>query len=194
MACSFLEDVLDEEALILRRAFRPERVFRDRSDSLAFGDDYLIERYRFSGDGLRYICRLLSPKIQHKIAQSHALTVPQMVCFTLRFLASWSFLYSVGDSENLNKATIWRTIRRVCLALKSFINIFITFPTLHIKEEFYKTAGNLNFDMQPLVSTLISHSRILTIFCYSFPQHHWCSGLHTHQDQTPLSRTWGRLH
>ncbi|XP_036973514.1 putative nuclease HARBI1 [Acanthopagrus latus] len=141
MACSFLEDVLDEEALILRRAFRPERVFRDRSDSLAFGDDYLIERYRFSGDGLRYICRLLSPKIQHKIAQSHALTVPQMVCITLRFLASWSFLYSVGDSENLNKATIWRTIRRVCLALKSFINIFITFPTLHIKEEFYKTAA-----------------------------------------------------
>ncbi|KAK0136384.1 hypothetical protein N1851_027720 [Merluccius polli] len=49
MACPFLEDVLDEEALILRRAFRHERVFRDRSDPLAFGDDYLNERYRFSG-------------------------------------------------------------------------------------------------------------------------------------------------
>ncbi|KAK0144956.1 putative nuclease HARBI1 [Merluccius polli] len=54
MACPFLEDVLDEEALILRRAFRHERVFRDRSDPLAFGDDYLNERYRFS-DGLCYI-------------------------------------------------------------------------------------------------------------------------------------------
>ncbi|KAK0138986.1 putative nuclease HARBI1 [Merluccius polli] len=49
MACPFLEDVLDEEALILRRAFRHERIFRDRSEPLAFGDDYLIERYRFSG-------------------------------------------------------------------------------------------------------------------------------------------------
>ncbi|KAK0132100.1 Retrovirus-related Pol polyprotein from transposon 412 [Merluccius polli] len=43
MACPFLEDVLDEEALILRRAFKHER-----SDPLAFGDDYLNERFRFS--------------------------------------------------------------------------------------------------------------------------------------------------
>ena len=53
MACPFLEDVLDEETIILRRAFKHERVFQDRSDQLAFGDDYLIERYRFSGDELR---------------------------------------------------------------------------------------------------------------------------------------------
>ena len=171
MAYHFLEDILDEEALILRRAFRHERVFRDRYGPLAFGDDYLIER--FWGDGLRYLWRLLSPKIQHQTAWSHALTVPQMVCVTLRFFASGSFLYSVGDAENLNKATICHTIRRICLALKSFNNIFITFPghrrPLHMKEDFYKIAGNLNFDMQPLVSTLISHSWILTIFCYSFP-------------------------
>ena len=173
MACPFLEDVLDEEALILRQALRHERVFRDRSDPLVFEDDYLIERYRFSGDGLRYLCRLLGPKMQHQMAWSHALSVPQMVCVTLRFFASGSFLNSVGDAENLNKGTICCTIRRVCLVLKSFINIFITFPghrrPLYIKEEFNKTAGNLNFNMQPLVSNLISHSWILTIFCYSFP-------------------------
>ncbi|XP_051253285.1 putative nuclease HARBI1 [Dicentrarchus labrax] len=138
-------DVLDEEALILRRAFSHERVFWDRSDPLAVGDDYLIERYRFSGDGLRYLCRLLGPKIQHQTAGSHALTVPQMVCVTLRWFASGSFLYSVGDAENLNKGTICRTIRRVCLALKSFSNIFITFPghrrPLYIQEEFYKIAA-----------------------------------------------------
>ncbi|KAI7799359.1 putative nuclease HARBI1, partial [Triplophysa rosa] len=145
MACPFLEDVLDEEALILRRAFRHERVYQDRSDPLVFGDDYLIERYRFSGDGLRYLCRLLGPKIQHQTARSHALTVPQMVCVTLRWFASGSFLYSVGDAENLNKGTICCTIRRVCLALKSFSNIFITFPghrrPLYIKEELYKIAA-----------------------------------------------------
>ncbi|KAK0131305.1 hypothetical protein N1851_033991 [Merluccius polli] len=99
MACPSLEDVLDEEVLILRRAFRHQRVFRDRSDPLAFGDDYLIERYRFS--------------------------------------------------ENLNKGTICCTIRRVCLALKSFSNIFITFPghrrPLYIKEEFYEFAVQLPY-------------------------------------------------
>ncbi|XP_071393635.1 putative nuclease HARBI1 [Centroberyx affinis] len=145
MACPFLEEIQDEEALIIRRAFRRERVFRDRSDPLAFGEDYLIERYRFSGDGLRYLCRLLGPKIQHQTARSHALTVSQMVCVTLRFFASGSFLYSVGDAENLNKGTICRTVRRVCLALKSLIHIFVTFPghrrLLYIKEDFYKIAA-----------------------------------------------------
>ncbi|KAA8594354.1 hypothetical protein FQN60_005188, partial [Etheostoma spectabile] len=32
---------------------RRESVFRDRSDPLAFPDEYLHERYRFSGDGIR---------------------------------------------------------------------------------------------------------------------------------------------
>ena len=69
-----------------------------------------------------------------------------------QFFVSGSFLYSVGDAENLNKGTICRTIRRVCLELKS-VNIFITSPghrrTFHIKEV-YKIAGNLNFNLQPL--------------------------------------------
>ncbi|XP_041671994.1 putative nuclease HARBI1 [Cheilinus undulatus] len=145
MARPFLEDVLDEEALIIRRAFGRERVFRDRSDPLVFGDDYLIERYRFSGNGLRYLCRLLGPEIQHQTVFSHALTVPWMVSVTVRFLASGSFLYSVGDAENLNKGTIHLAVRRVCLALKSLIHIFITFPghrrLLYIKEDFYKIAA-----------------------------------------------------
>ncbi|XDV10946.1 hypothetical protein PO909_000041 [Leuciscus waleckii] len=145
MACPLLDDVVDEEVLILRRAFRHERVFRDRADPLAFSDEYLTERYRFSGDGIRYLCRLLGPNIQHRTARSHALTVPQMVCVALRFFASGMFLYSVGDAENLNKATICRTIRNVSLALKSRVHIFITFPGhrrfIHIKEEFYKIAA-----------------------------------------------------
>ncbi|XP_053342479.1 putative nuclease HARBI1 isoform X1 [Clarias gariepinus] len=145
MACPLLNDVVDEEVLILRRAFRHERVFRDRADPLAFSDEYLTERYRFSSDGIRYLCRLLGPNIQHRTARSHALTVPQMVCIALRFFASGMFLYSVGDAENLNKATICRTIRKVSLALKSLVHIFITFPGhrrfIHIKEEFYKIAA-----------------------------------------------------
>ncbi|XP_067098567.1 LOW QUALITY PROTEIN: putative nuclease HARBI1 [Osmerus mordax] len=145
MACPFLNDVLDEEALILRRAFRRERVFRDRSDPLAFPDEYLHERYRLTGDGNRYLCRLLGPKIQHRTGRSHALTIPQMVCVALRFFASAMFLYFVGDAETVNKGTICRTVRSVCLALKSLAQIFITFPghrrMCYIKEDFHKIAG-----------------------------------------------------
>jgi len=35
MACSFIDEVLDEGAIVLRRAFQRERTFRDRSDPLA---------------------------------------------------------------------------------------------------------------------------------------------------------------
>ena len=73
MACPFLEDVVDEEALVLRRAFRRERVFRDQLDPLAFPDDHLYERYRFSADGIWYLCRLLGLRIKHRTARSHAL-------------------------------------------------------------------------------------------------------------------------
>ncbi|XP_028437520.1 putative nuclease HARBI1 [Perca flavescens] len=145
MACPFIDDVMDEEALILRRAFRRERFFRDRSDPLAFDDSHLYERYRFCGDGIRFLCRLLGPKIQHRTTQNHALTIPQTVCIGLRFFASGIFLYAVGDAENLSKATVCRSIRQMYLALKGFLNIFITFPghkrTCFIKEEFYKIAG-----------------------------------------------------
>ncbi|KAK6313322.1 hypothetical protein J4Q44_G00166690 [Coregonus suidteri] len=112
MACPFVRDVVDEEALVLRRAFRRERVFRDRLDPLAFPDDHLYERYRFSADGI-----------------------------------SGAFLYSVGDAEQLNKATICRTIRSVCLAIKALADVFISFPghrrLCDIKEEFYRIAAML---------------------------------------------------
>lgn len=147
MACPFLEDVMDEEALMLRRALRRERVFQDRSDPLTFPDDHLYERYKFSGDAIRYLCRLLGPWIQHPTARSHALTVPQMVCVALRFFASGSFLHTVGDAEYFNKATICRIVRSVTLALKSIAHIFITFPghrrLCYIKEEFYRIAGTV---------------------------------------------------
>lgn len=145
MACPFLREIEDEEAVVLRRVLRRERVFRDRSDPLAFPDDHLYERYRFSSDGIRYLCRLLGPRIKHRTARSHALTVEQMVCVALRFFASGGFLYSVGDAEHLNKATICRAVRAVCLAIKSHADVFISFPghrrLKDIKEDYYRIAG-----------------------------------------------------
>ncbi|XP_029929782.1 putative nuclease HARBI1 [Myripristis murdjan] len=135
MVCPFLQDVVDEEALVLRRAFR------DRLDPLAFPDDYLYERCRFSADGIRYLCRLLGPRIKHRTARSHELSVEQMVCVALHFFASGGFLYSVGDAEQLNKATICRTIRREYLAIKALSDVFIHRRLHDIKEEFYRIAG-----------------------------------------------------
>ena len=74
-----------------------------------------------------------------------------MICVALRFFASGGFLYSVGDAEQLNKATICRTIRRVYLAIKAMSDIFICFPghrRLHdLKEVFYRIAGKRNYKL-----------------------------------------------
>lgn len=145
MACPFIDEVVDEGAIVLRRAFQRERTFRDRSDPLAFNDSYLYERYRFSRDGIAYICRLLSPHIANKTRRNRALTVPQTVCIALRFFASGTFLYTVGDAENISKASVCRSVRTVYLSLKRLLNVFITFPghkaIRTIKHAFYGIAG-----------------------------------------------------
>lgn len=135
----------------LRRACRQERVFRDWLDPLIFLDDHLYERYRFSADGIRYLCRLLGPRIKHRTARSHALSVEQMICVALHFFASGGFLYSAGDAEHLNKATICCTIQSVCLAIKTLSDVLISFPghrsLRDIKEEFYRIAGKRNYKL-----------------------------------------------
>ncbi|XP_067273706.1 putative nuclease HARBI1 isoform X2 [Pseudorasbora parva] len=145
MASPFLPNPVDISAQIVRRALRRERVFRDRQNPLDFPDTYLYERYRFSAEGICYICELLEPHIANVTRRSHALTVPQMVCIALRFFASGTYLYAIGDAENLGKNTVCRTIRKVVLALQGYINGFIVFPghlsTMSIKEGFYKIAG-----------------------------------------------------
>lgn len=145
MACPFIDEVVDERAIVLRRAFQRERTFRDRSDPLAFNDSYLYERYRFSRDGIAYICRLLNPYIANNTRRNRALTVPQTVCIALRFFASGTFLYTVGDAENISKASVCRSVRTVYLSLKRLLNVFVTFPghkaIRTIKHAFYGIAG-----------------------------------------------------
>ena len=78
-------------------------------------------------------------------SRSHALTSEQILCVALRFFANGSFLYNVGDAEQLSKATVCRAVRKVCLALKRLLPIFVVFPGQKpvrvIKEEFHRIAG-----------------------------------------------------
>ncbi|KAK2821361.1 hypothetical protein Q7C36_020704 [Tachysurus vachellii] len=65
-----------------------------------------------------------------------------MLCVALRFFANGSFLYNIRDAEHISKATVCRAVRKVCLALKRFLQIFVLFPghkpVRVIKEEFYR--------------------------------------------------------
>ncbi|XP_051989756.1 putative nuclease HARBI1 [Xyrauchen texanus] len=143
MACPFIDEVVDEGAIVLRRAFQRERTFRDRSDPLAFSDYYLHEQYRFSREGIAYICRLLSPHVANSTQRNKAHSPTD--CIALRFFASGTFLYTVGDAENISKASVCRSVRIVYQSFKKILNVFITFPghrAIHsIKQAFYGIAA-----------------------------------------------------
>ncbi|XP_030254806.1 putative nuclease HARBI1 [Sparus aurata] len=147
MACPFDNDPVDEGAALLRRELniRREMIIRPRIDVLAFPDIYLFERYRFTSQSIIYIHNLIRPYISNITNRSHALTSQQILCVALRFFANGSFLYNVGDAEHLSKATVCRAVRKVCLALKRLLPIFVIFPghkpVRAIKEEFHRIAG-----------------------------------------------------
>ncbi|XP_056619728.1 putative nuclease HARBI1 [Triplophysa dalaica] len=146
MSCPFVrQQPVAEGARIIRRAFRINRVLRDRQDPLAQRDSVIVERYRFSREGVIYIIHLLEPHITCSTRRSRALTTAQTVCIGLRFFASGTFLYTIGDAENLGKSAVCRAIRKVYLALKQFLGFFVVFPS-HlrpqvVKQNFFAIAG-----------------------------------------------------
>ncbi|XDV19487.1 hypothetical protein PO909_024952 [Leuciscus waleckii] len=146
MSCPFLrQEPVAEGARIIRRAFRINRVLRDRQDPLAQRDNLLIERYRFSREGVIYIVNLLEPHVKCSTRRSRALTTAQTVCIALRFFASGTFLYTIGDAENLGKSAVCHAIRKVYLALKQFLGSFVIFPShlrpQAVKQNFFAIAG-----------------------------------------------------
>nr|XP_040025222.1 putative nuclease HARBI1 [Gasterosteus aculeatus aculeatus] len=147
MACPFMDDPVDEEAALIRRELhlRRERILRPRVDFLSYPYSFLFERYRFSLQSIRYIHNLIHPYIRNISHRGRALTSEQMLCVALRFFANGSFLYNIGDAEHISKATVCRIVRKVCLALKRFLRIFVLFPghkpVRAIKEEFHRIAG-----------------------------------------------------
>ncbi|XP_053366807.1 putative nuclease HARBI1 [Clarias gariepinus] len=146
MSCPFMrEQPVTEGARIIRRVFQIPRVLRDRQDPLAQHDNILIERYRFSREGILYIISLLNPYVKCSSRRSRALTTAQTVCIALRFFASGTFLYTVGDAENVAKSAVCRAIRKVYLALKKFVRVYVLFPShlrpQAVKQKFFAIAG-----------------------------------------------------
>ncbi|KAK0133239.1 hypothetical protein N1851_031255 [Merluccius polli] len=59
----------------------------------------LYERYRFSSEGIRYLVVLVGPYVGNATKRSRA----QCVCVSLRFVATGTYLHTVGDAERISK-------------------------------------------------------------------------------------------
>lgn len=84
-----LDDMLDEEALILKNPFWHERLFGDRLDPVVFFDDYLHERYQFSGDGICLLVQTVGSSA-HSWSVLHDISL-QLACsyIKLEMLKKW---------------------------------------------------------------------------------------------------------
>ena len=65
-------------------------------------------------------------KLTRKLLET--LTVLPTLCIAFRFFASGTFLYSVGDAENIGKAAACVAVRKVYLMKSVLMNQFIIFP------------------------------------------------------------------
>ncbi|CAC5398858.1 HARBI1 [Mytilus coruscus] len=123
---------------------RKERHFRLKDDlSLNLSNEELRERYRFGREGITFISNLVSNDISRKTKRNHALTVPQMVMVTLRFLATGSFLQVVGDTIGLHKGTVSRIVSDVLTSLCNKRDEFIKWPRNvdETRGDFYRLSG-----------------------------------------------------
>ena len=62
-------------------------------------EDILYETYRFSSEGICYLIVLVGPYVGNATKISRA----QCVCVSLRFVATGTYLHTVGDAENISK-------------------------------------------------------------------------------------------
>ncbi|KAK0142310.1 hypothetical protein N1851_020003 [Merluccius polli] len=82
----------------------------------------LYERYRFSSEGIRYLVVLVGPYEGNATKRSRA----QCVCVSLRFVATGTYLHTVGDANISAKRCL--PIRKVVAALNTLLNMFVVFP------------------------------------------------------------------
>ena len=111
------------------RAYRRERLFRDRQNPLDVYDDVeLYERFRFRRYNLLAIIDELRDDLEYTSQRNRALSTELQTLITLRFLASGCFQNHVSDMIGVNRSTACRAIRRVCLALQRRMARYVYLP------------------------------------------------------------------
>ena len=94
-------------------------------------------------------------------------------CIALRFFATGTFLYTIGDAENLGKSAVCRAIRKVYLALKQFLGGFVVFPSYLrpqvVKQNFFCHCRYIIIVNEDHATMIMPKSRTYSICSPGFP-------------------------
>ncbi|XP_046874255.1 putative nuclease HARBI1 [Hypomesus transpacificus] len=118
---AFFEDVA-------RQRIRRERIFREHTDLLANGDEWLISRFRLSRAVLLELCAVLGPALARNTRRNNAVPVPLQVLTTLGFLATGTFQRELADRSGISQPTLSRVMPDVLGGIVSLTHLYIKFP------------------------------------------------------------------
>ena len=106
------------------------RIFRDRGDTLdALNDEEFRQRFRMTRPMCFELVNSVQFDLKYDTKRNHALKAAQQLMITLRFFVSGSFQKVIGDTINVNKSTVFRTIARVTKALLKHQKTIIVWAT-----------------------------------------------------------------
>lgn len=75
------------------------------------------------------ICITPSPIVDTLLQPSRFFALPYVLLFFLLFyFTNWSFLCNISEVGHISKAAVCRAVRKVWLALKRVLHIFVVFP------------------------------------------------------------------
>ena len=115
------------------RSLRRQRIFRDRLNPLDYLDDNQVHtKYRFSRQGILFLCDILEDKLRRPTNRSYALPVHLQVLTALSYFSSGSLHRVVADGRDLNlsQSSVTRVIQSFTSAVVDLKDSFIKFPTL----------------------------------------------------------------
>ena len=108
-------------------------------------EEDIFDRYRFFPVTIFFIVDLLKDNLMFNTRRNNPLTPLFQVLVALRFFATGSFYITIGDTLNISKSAVGRTVRRVSYLLCQLANEFIQIPRgeelLQVKAAFHKIAG-----------------------------------------------------
>ena len=110
-----------------------------------YNDNELIQRYRFSREGIERIEALLHDDIAPKADRNHPIAPIDKVCAALHFFATGCFQRTDGDTLHLSQASLSRIIAQVSDALARRLPEFVRLPNEDAmrrnKHRFFLTAN-----------------------------------------------------